>query len=129
MIDITGWQKGWAWCACFAELVVVTALKTHFPDLVPLARKTMVAGVQNTFRNASKSGFKTGVTCIQQGDVIFWRKKKNGKNTRFGHCGIVTRVYESHIWVVEGNSNSHGGREGVEVSLNAKRQKRYVKKK
>jgi hypothetical protein len=103
MMKQTGWRKGQAWCAFFAELVWMRA---------GLSTEQFSGGAVQTFKNFNQDNEIPDV-----GDVVIWQTYRKGKPRWTGHAGIVVAWYGNQIITVEGNTNSHGGREGIEVAL------------
>jgi hypothetical protein len=109
-----GFNIGYAWCALFAELVWFESYEgTIFENAI---NRLFSASAVQTWRNFAKD--KTFV-CGQEpvnGAVVIWQYYKKGKATWQGHAGIVISHNEFGFIAVEGNTNSSGGREGIEVA-------------
>jgi len=110
-MEEVGFQKGHAWCAYFAELV----FKEAIPEREEL--DTLFSGsTVLTFRNFRDAAYM--ISQVPRVDhLVIWQTMKNGKPMATGHAGIVSEV--TSLWEfksIEGNTNSHGGREGFEVS-------------
>jgi len=102
----TRWQKGQSWCAYFAELV----WEQSGQDIELFSGSTV-----KTFENFhAKSRTRVGANI---GDVVIWQTYKDGYPRWTGHAGIVVAVQGNQIVTVEGNTNSSGGREGIEVAM------------
>ena len=124
-----GFQEGHAWCAYFAELVWKEAYQQYDSTFIPILDKLFSASAVQTFRNFENfDGFETDRECPEVGDVVIWQNYKNGKPHWTGHAGIVVSTesiddpncyYRIHydFESVEGNTNSQGGREGIEVAI------------
>lgn len=133
-----GWQLGQAWCAYAAELVWVDAYRRYNEILADRVESLFSASATATFNSFDLAdGFKTG-KYPDYGAIIIWRKyyiddegeQPELKASWKGHAGIVIdSVYAKHealelieegkpfeIQTVEGNTNSEGGREGVEFT-------------
>jgi len=104
----TGWQKGQAWCAYFVELVWEQSGQNA---------ELFSGSTVKTFENFKKADpFRIHSNpCV--GDVVIWQNYRKGKPKWTGHAGIVVAVQGGQIVTVEGNTNSSGGREGIEVAL------------
>jgi hypothetical protein len=111
-MDKVGWQFGQAWCAFFAELVWKEAFPEKFKELDHLFNGGAVA----TWNNFSKNSDFVCDKVPEPGALVIWQNYKNGMPHWTGHVGIVVSVSETSIISVEGNTNSKGGREGVEVA-------------
>jgi hypothetical protein len=106
-----GWKKGEAWCAYTGEEIWKEAFtKDHalYNDI----DKLFSASAIKTYENFSKSDkFKTGDE-PKPGALVIWRHGSSWQ----GHLGVVTDVlYGDQFKSVEGNSNTGGSREGIEV--------------
>ena len=141
-----GWNHGQAWCAYFAELVWKEAYKQYNVDLLPLLDELFHAGAVKTFNNFSSSrDFDDGLV-PDFGALMVWQKyvKKNGRIIADwrGHIGVVIdpvlppidrikyveekKPYTIHV--MEGNTNSEGGREGIEVARKRRKVDFSIKK-
>jgi hypothetical protein len=112
LISACGWKKGQAWCAYFAELV----WKEAFPDLFPVLDKLFNAGAVNTWSNFSQSDQFICDRVPESGAIAIWQTYKNYAPYWTGHAGIVDYMFEDKFMTIEGNTNSQGGREGIEVA-------------
>jgi hypothetical protein len=116
LMEDTGWQKGQAWCAYFAELVWKISYN-GIPDMVTLLDKLFAAGAVKTFNNFKSDGSFVIDKNPNPGSVVIWQTWKNNQPHWTGHAGIVTNVINNNeIITIEGNTNSQGGREGIEVA-------------
>jgi hypothetical protein len=120
-MEAVGWRKGEAWCSYFAELVWKEALPRHDCQLRGLVDKLFSASATRTYQNFDvHPEFETGITPLP-GAVAIWRLGNGWQ----GHAGIVTRVLKTgNFYSIEGNTNSTGGREGIEVSLKLRHSKK-----
>ena len=116
------WEEGQAWCAHFAELVWKEAYEQFYPDMIPVLEKLFSGSAVKTWVHFSKDKQFICNKAPQRGCVVIWQYYKDGKPDWRGHAGIVTFVYANRFISIEGNSNSSGGREGIEVAI----QKRMV---
>ena len=117
----TGWQDGQAWCAYWAEKVWC---QCYDPDTVNVLKRLFSANAVATFNNFWDSNFVTSDDPVE-GAVVIWQKMTNGEpsfvgHTQWirGHAGLVisTEGDVNKFMTLEGNSNSEGGREGIEVA-------------
>lgn len=112
-----GWERGQAWCAYFAELVWKKAYKDS-PETVLLLDKLFTAGAVSTYNNFKASEEFTTDKHPKRGDLVIWQTWKNNAPHWTGHAGIVISVSNDNEFIsIEGNTNSQGGREGIEVAL------------
>lgn len=117
MLVEVGWERGQAWCAYFAELVWKKAYK-DFPETVKLLDTLFTAGAVKTYSNFKNSGKYEVDKHPKRGDLVIWQTWKNNTPHWSGHAGIVITVSNDNEFIsIEGNTNSSGGREGIEVAL------------
>jgi hypothetical protein len=105
-----GWQKPFAWCILFCELVWTEAMPT-WKDYFSKMFSASVVQTWNNFRNTDYAS-KTPIV----GSIVIFQKYSKGKPTSFGHAGIVTEIYANSFATVEGNTNALGSREGDRVA-------------
>lgn len=111
-----GFEDGNAWCSLFGEYIWKKAYQqydaTYNDELDSLFSKVAVTTYYN-FRRAKWDVNKKPI----EGALVIWQKHKDGKKHWTGHLGIVTKVNDDFSFeTAEGNSNSSGGREGIEVA-------------
>lgn len=107
-----GFEKGFAWCALFTELV----FKEAFPDKFAELDKLFSAGTVQTFKNFQKESYPISNTPVP-GYLVIWQSYKDGKKLTTGHAGIVSEVIDANTWYsIEGNTNDAGYREGYIVA-------------
>lgn len=115
-----GFQTGHAWCAYFTELIWVEAYTAVNPSMLPHLKKLFsgsVMATRNNFRSetAKSLGFMFSSTA-KPGDLAVWQSRANKTQ---GHIAIVTEAVTDKTKLfstIEGNTNSAGGREGIEVA-------------
>ena len=114
-----GWQKGWAWCACFAELVWSNAYGSlpQFPEKLQEVKKLITPSAVATWNNFLALHLTS--TNPEPGSLVVWRQGLSWS----GHIGIVTKVgLDKNLFqTVEGNTNAAGGREGEVVAIKERR--------
>jgi hypothetical protein len=115
LMEATGWEFGQAYCAYFCELIWRQAYARYNSVLGYEVEKLFSGGAMRTWNNFSKSDYQTD-NKPATGAVVIWQNYKAGRPHWTGHAGIVTKVDEAYFHTVEGNTNSSGGREGVEVA-------------
>jgi surface antigen len=111
-----GWGVGQSWCAYFTELVWKEAFKVDAKISVEYYQsldKLFSGSATATFANFSHSSlFKTGST-PKIGALSVWKHGNSWK----GHIGIVSEIIDATTYkCIEGNTNSAGGREGIQVA-------------
>ncbi len=113
----TGFKKGHAWCAYFAELCYIQGYQDFDTSKLMDVAKYFSAGAVRTYRNFSKAEGWTVDKKPEAGCVVIWQKWVKGKPhpKGYGHAAIVVEVFDDHIITVEGNTNKAGGREGIGV--------------
>lgn len=105
-MDAVGFQKTYAWCSLFMELVVKEAL----PDFYAAHEKLFSASATTTYKNFDIAGKTTQVPMPGMG--VIWRHGNGWQ----GHAGIVVQLNADGTFIaIEGNGNAAGGREGIEV--------------
>lgn len=121
LMKATGWQDGQAWCAYWAEKVW---RQVYSSEVDMVIGRLFSANAVATFNNFWDSTFETSNRPVD-GAVVIWQKMVNGHPSRVGdtkwirgHAGIVisTEGDVNTFMTLEGNSNSEGGREGIEVA-------------
>jgi len=120
-LEAVGWNYGQAWCSYFAELVWKEAYGSFDSSIIEILDKKFSANAVKTYDNFYKSKrFKTGNN-PEPGDLVAWAYYKENKPKMvdiwtLGHIGIVTKPAQLFFLSMEGNTNSKGGREGIEVA-------------
>ena len=104
-----GWELGDAWCAYFVELAWFMSGISE-DDLFS-------GGAVKTWNNFDKSEDYTCNQIPEVGSIMIMQRYKNGLPDWRGHAGVVVAIQGGQIVTVEGNTNSKGGREGIEVAL------------
>ncbi len=111
-----GFDVGEAWCALFAELVWREAYGCYNSLHDSALERLFSESAVQTFNNFKSSTWITGLEPAP-GDLVIWQMYKDNRPHWSGHAGIVTKVLTGSFDSVEGNTNSSGGREGVEVAI------------
>ena len=111
-MEEVGWLKGQAWCSYAVELIWKEAMPEKFDELDKLCNASAV----KTYSNFKKSENFICDHIPEPGAIVIWQHYKNGLAEWMGHAGIVASVGEKTIITIEGNTNSKGGREGIEVA-------------
>lgn len=106
-----GWYPGASWCCFFYKLVWMEAYADE-PDVLKLVKKYHNGSCHETYHNYRASPeFKVRDYPVLGAGVLF----QHGKGPS-GHAGVVPEIIGSYSFhSVEGNTNSTGGREGIEV--------------
>ena len=108
-----GWHEGDAWCVYFAKLMWYMKA----PEWLKPKIKTSISGSsQQTLKNVSNDPAFVVSKIPRIGDMVIWQTYKNGSGKSTGHAGIVQRVNVNDFKTIEGNTNSSGTNEGVEVA-------------
>lgn len=115
----TGWMDGQAWCAYWAEKIWC---EVYPDDIDRIIGRLFSANAVATYMNFKSSKFTTSNKPVV-GAVVIWQKIEDDTPSFVGdtfwirgHAGIVISVEEDSFTTLEGNSNSSGGREGIEVA-------------
>lgn len=125
-----GFENGWAWCALFAEAAWAYPTYEGKSKVIASISDNFSANAVRTFENFQKD--TTGHFTVDKaqalpGSVVIWEKRRNGDPAKtgiwtLGHAGIVEELHDDHFIAIEGNTNSSGGREGIEV---ARKKRKY----
>lgn len=116
-MKLVGFQKSHAWCCYYVELVFKEAYPERFEEL----DKLFSAGTIQTFKNFRDAAYLIG-NVPHENNLVIWQSYKDGKALTTGHAGIVATVQSTwEFQSVDGNTNSHGGREGFEVALQSRK--------
>lgn len=109
-----GFQKGFAWCSLFAELVYKEAYNTISNSLLGKLEKLFSASVMTTRNNFVSQYGKLKLEGLP-GDLVIWQ---NIKNPGTGHIAILSSPATKSLKYfnsIEGNTNGAGSREGDSV--------------
>jgi hypothetical protein len=112
-IQDCGWGIGQSWCAYFSELVWKESFGKSHPLYNTLDRLFSPSAV------STYSNFKGHLKLFQAGSkpkigsLVAWRLGNGWQ----GHIGIVEKIIDKNTFnTIEGNTNSSGGREGIQVA-------------
>jgi hypothetical protein len=111
-----GWQPPWAWCSFFAMLVYREAYGALNSVIEADLRKLISPSATATYNNfKSSKDYKRYVSNKPTvGSLAVWRQGTGWQ----GHIGIVVGLNgNKEFKSIEGNTNSSGGREGIEVAI------------
>lgn len=119
-----GFENGWAWCCLFAEACWAYPTYVGKSKVIASISDNFSANAVRTFENFQRdeSGlFTTDPNLVTQGSVVIWEKRKAGNPVKsgiwtLGHAGVVEEVHPDYFIAIEGNTNSSGGREGIEIA-------------
>jgi len=111
-----GWKKSHPWCAYFSELVWKLAYAQIDSTYVEKLSGLFSGSVMATWDNFSDNNEFNVDQSPDKGSLIVWNSYSNSKSTKFGHIGILIDYDGDKLTTVEGNTNSQGGREGIEVA-------------
>lgn len=121
---ISGWLTGQAWCALLGETVWRKAYEQVNPPLLEEIEKLFSANAVDTWNKFWLSDFIANDEPVD-GAIVIWKKVKEGQACFVGtspwitgHAGIVidNKKGQNTFTTLEGNSNSSGGREGIEIA-------------
>lgn len=115
-----GWEHGWAWCAVFAKLVWKLAYQMENSVIAEELDELFSPSATKTYKNfAKEKKWKVSKTPVK-GAIVIWQKYKDGKPHWSGHTGLIEDLSTNNegkvMFTIEGNGNSSGGREGIEVA-------------
>ena len=96
MMERTGWQPGWAYCAAFVDGIYREAFKDD-ADKLAIIKKCLSPSVMTTFKDSKKYFTKTPTP----GSIFIMQMKSGGT----GHCGLVGNSIKSDSFsTIEGNT-------------------------
>jgi hypothetical protein len=123
-----GWAVPDPWCAFAAKMIWLESYQKYDATYHDELNKLMTGSAVQTFNNFKRSNDWYTSQMPVVGSIVIWQKYKDFIPQWTGHAGIVEVVYPdfSSIVTIEGNSNSHGGREGIEFA-NLKRKVDFAK--
>jgi len=105
------WQPGYAWCACFAQMV----FRKAFPEKSEAFKKLFDPSTRKTLENFKAAGYTIFDKPIL-GSLVIWGLYKDGKLTYNGHAGIVSMaINDTTFMSIEGNTGASGSRNGDRV--------------
>lgn len=111
MIAQGAWQKGFAWCACFARMVFIKA----YPEKASIYKKLLSPSTRTTYDNLKGNGYP----CLPIpviGALVVWATYRSGIKQSTGHAAIVTEVFDNGTFkTIEGNGSENGSRNGDRV--------------
>ncbi len=112
-LHAAGQKDGEAWCAYFLEV----CLKDAFPERFEEWDKLCHAGAVKTFKNFQDAAYNKGLL-PRPGWIVAWQSYKDGVAGWTGHIGLVATHDDKAgtFTAIEGNTNSGGSREGIEVA-------------
>lgn len=117
MMEAVGWEKKQAWCAYFAELVWKLSYAPRSSEVVQQLDALFSASAVQTLKNFNNSNWEVSKTPAR-GALIVWQTYNDDKPHWTGHIGVVIGKEDGEkVVTVEGNTNSQGGREGIEVAI------------
>lgn len=115
--EAIGWQKGFAWCMLAAELIWKLAYSKFDYSVVLELDKLFSASVAQTEANFKRSDLFEVNTTPKKGSIAIWRHFDSKRQIQWsGHAGIVKSFNKITISTFDGNTNSTGGREGIEFA-------------
>lgn len=112
-LHAAGQHDGDPWCAAFVEV----CLKDAYPERTAEWDKLCNLSAVKTFKNFRDAAYVQG-QLPQHGWLVAWQSYKDGVQGWTGHIGIVASIntHDSTFTSLEGNTNSGGSREGMEVA-------------
>lgn len=98
LMQATGWQPGWPYCAAFVEACWASAAQMIAPAFVSLVRAKFTPSVMQTYRNV-RAHVHQGIPA--PGAVFFMQKG----DSALGHAGIVVLSGPRVMVTIEGNTS------------------------
>jgi hypothetical protein len=112
LMESVGFQKGWAWCALFAQVCTELYLAQFDSSLINKYRKCFSPSAVSTYNNFKKHYPDMVSSSPEKNAIIVWQKYKDGKQTAQGHEGIFCKFNQGWVTSIDGNTNEAGSREG-----------------
>lgn len=112
-------QNGFAWCMIFIRACFTVPTFSGKSKVLPAVEKAFTPGAVKSYYNAASmrdSFYARNGDDPKVGDIIIWQNYKNGKAHWTGHAALIVKVNGAIVETIEGNTNSQGGREGIEVA-------------
>lgn len=111
MRELGEWQKGYSWCACFAQMCFRKAMPERSEEL----KKLFDPSTRKTFENFKEAGFNIFKTPVKD-SLVIWSDFVRSKPTWKGHAGIVSELIDQNTFKsIEGNTSGGGSRNGDRV--------------
>lgn len=100
LLEATGWQAGWPYCAAFCEAVYMRAYKTlgASPKVLAVLSQRFTPSVMLTYKQL---GSYAQHTVPLPGAVFFMQKGQSGN----GHAGVVVLPGQTNFSTIEGNTS------------------------
>lgn len=117
VMDVVGFEKGYAWCMLFANVCAVLYFTQFNSSLINKFKDCFTPGAVSSFNNFKKRYPEMVSDKPSQNTIAIWQRYTNGKATWRGHAGVVVWLNGSILLSVEGNTNEAGGREGDGVYI------------
>lgn len=120
LMQKTGWQKGWPYCAAFVEACYGTACQQFdVPEIEKIVRAKFTPSVMQTYNNVKQF---VHTNTPKPGSVFFMQKGASA----LGHAGLVILAGEKTMCTVEGNTSpgvvdANADREGDGVYMKIRR--------
>lgn len=115
LMETVNWQDTHAWCAYYGKAIWSLGYSDWDSNMINVLKDLMSANAVRTYHNLKSAGFKVSDIPIP-GALVIWQKYKEGKQTIYGHEGIVLNVVGDNFMTSEGNTNAAGSREGNQVA-------------
>jgi hypothetical protein len=107
-----GWQKGWAWCMLFAQVLSELYLTQFNTAYVNEFRKLFSPSATKTLANFRKAHPEMVSDTPSNNSIAIWQQYKSGKPSWEGHAGIVKEMNYPYLLSIDGNTSNKGGRTG-----------------
>lgn len=120
LLHLAGQKSGEPWCAYFGEVIYKLAFEpdyTKWDDdnyIKKLSAAFSASAVQTFYHFDGSKNFEIS-KIPQVGGLMIFRNYYNGQELETGHLAIIIAINGNSIKTIEGNTNTQGGREGIEV--------------
>lgn len=114
-MNAVGWQKGWAWCMLFAQVISELYLTQFDTTQINVFRKLFTPGAIATFNNFKREYPKMISNSPSENCIAIWQRYTNNKATWQGHAGLYVSLKKNSLTTIDGNTNNQGSRTGEGV--------------
>lgn len=115
MVSLGEWQKGYSWCACFAQMCFIKVYQFSSDSRYRYLQKLFDPSTRKTLDNFKKALFVISPNPVKD-SLVIWGDYEGGKLTWQGHAGVVSEVIDKNTFKsIEGNTSGGGSRNGDRV--------------
>ncbi len=111
-METVGWISGEAWCVYFVELVWWSAYAEYNSFIIPKLKLLFSGSAVQTLINFKKDKTFKISDEPEKGSIVIYQTYNDLKPHWSGHAGIVVDFNKTDVFLIEGNTNKIGSREG-----------------